>query len=97
DRLDAVEGGGLADRQTGVELDLVRMTAIAPHLAHYREDYIGLCQVNRYDSMVTALMRMWRDTALGLTKPELIWLLDSFDSGIQYFQKPAKRKDILRH
>lgn len=96
DLLDAAERAELASRQTVEDVDLIRMMGIAPHVEHYRDDYLNRYRGNYYDSMFNVLIAMWRNPVLGLTKAELIWLMDSFDSAPQYFQKAAKRKDILK-
>ena len=65
-------------------------------LNYYRDLYIGRVAINAYDSMRAALKALWKST-LGLSKADLSWCFDSFNTADGYFNRHDKRKSMISY
>ena len=65
-------------------------------LNYYRDLYTGRVAINAYDSMRATLKALWK-SELGMSKADLIWCFESFNTADGYFDRDQKRKSILSY
>ena len=65
-------------------------------LNYYRDLYTGLVAINNYSSMRAALKALWKSN-LGMSRADLIWCFESFNTADGYFDRNQKRKSMLSY
>jgi hypothetical protein len=83
------------DRINFGEADVEWLTRL-DDLNYYRDLYVGRVALNAYDSMRAALKALWK-SRLGLTKADLLWCFESFNTADGYFDRRDKRKSLLSY
>lgn len=92
DKLSDEEREEWEDRQNETEVDVEWLTSF--DLNYYRDLYTGRVAINAYDSMRAALKALWK-SELRITKADLIWCFESFNTADDYFNRDQKRRSIL--
>ncbi len=84
----------LHQRQTAGQPNLENLATL--DLKYYRDYYLAKTKnLNYYDSMRAVLAMLWH--RYRLTKADLIWCYESFDSSIQWWTRKGKVRDILSY
>lgn len=84
------------DRLNAAEVNVDWLNSL--DLNHYRDNYLGKYRNNNYyDSMIGVLAALWHKREFHMTKADLLWCFASFDTSECYFQRPDKRKSMLRY
>ena len=94
DKLTDDERDEWEDRQNTDDVDLEWLANLEA-LNHYRDLYIGKHRFNHYDSMKAVLTALWTHREFRMSKADLIWCFNSFDSSEGYFQRKDKHKNIV--
>ena len=93
DKLDETERDEWEERQNTDEVDLEWLASL--DLNTYRDLYIGKYRFNSYDSMRGVLTALWTNRDFRMSKADLIWCFNSFDSSEGYFQRKDKYKSLM--
>ena len=94
DKLNDEEREEWEDRQNETEIDVGWLTSL--DLNYYRDLYTGRVAINAYDSMRASLKALWK-SELRMSKADLIWCFESFNTADGYFDRDQKRKSILSY
>ena len=94
EKLSDAERNEWEDRQNETEANIEWLLAL--DLNYYRDLYTGLVAINNYNSMRAALKALWKSN-LGMSRADLIWCFESFNTADGYFDRDQKRKSMLSY
>src|SRR4029077_16001971 len=94
DKLNDEEREEWEDRQNETEIDVGWLTRL--DLNYHRDLSTHRVAINAYDSMRASLTATWK-SELRMSKPDLIWCFESFNTADGYFDRDQKRKSILSY